>query len=174
MDLVQNLRKILIESGKIIFHGLYSHYIKPKEKPTTKRQDNSSLTMSSQSPLTTENQHSTIRMYCPDISGKIIMEKTTEDIVAHVREWAIDRVGDLNEEVYKNQKDVEILLRIFSLFEIWPAYEKPMLKYLNRQMDENRSFDSDRALRFKKKSGNDLEPWKVPLEKVVDPPSKRM
>jgi hypothetical protein len=33
------------------------------------------------------------------------MEKTTEHIVAHVREWAIDRVGDIHEEVYKNQKD---------------------------------------------------------------------
>jgi hypothetical protein len=42
-------------------------------------------------------------------SGKIIMEKTTEDIVAHVREWAIDRVGNLHEEVYKNQKDILVI-----------------------------------------------------------------
>lgn len=131
MDLVQNLRKILIESGKIISHGLYSHYIKPKEKPTTKRQDNSSLTMSSQSPLTTENQHSTIRMYCPDISGKIIMEKTTEDIVAHVREWAIDRVGDLHEEVYKNQKDIGNLDDACAIYQEFVEWIEPETKEID-------------------------------------------
>lgn len=50
----------------------------------------------------------------------------------------------------KNQKDVEIILRLFALYEIWREYEKPMLKYLNNQMDENRNFSTDRALRFKK------------------------
>lgn len=49
----------------------------------------------------------------------------------------------------KNQKDVEIILRIFSLFEIHTDYEKPMLRYLNGQMQENRDFSSDRAKRFK-------------------------
>ena len=48
----------------------------------------------------------------------------------------------------KNQKDVEIVLRLFSLFEVWTQYEKPMLRYLNKQMDENKDFTSDRALRF--------------------------
>jgi hypothetical protein len=51
----------------------------------------------------------------------------------------------------KNQKDVEIILRIFSLFEIHADYEKPMLRYLNGQMQENREFSSDRAKRFKKR-----------------------
>lgn len=51
----------------------------------------------------------------------------------------------------KNQKDVEIILRLFALFEVWNEYEKPMLRYLNRQMDENREFDTDRAKRFKKR-----------------------
>ena len=49
----------------------------------------------------------------------------------------------------KNQKDLEILLRLFALFEIWQSYEKPMLVYLNTQMDKNRNFSSDRASRFK-------------------------
>ena len=40
----------------------------------------------------------------------------------------------------KNQKDVEIILRLFSLFEIWNGYEKPMLRYLNNQMHAHRSF----------------------------------
>ena len=48
----------------------------------------------------------------------------------------------------KNQKDVELVLRLFALFEVWPDYEKPMLRYLNTQMDANKKFDSDRAQRF--------------------------
>ncbi len=48
----------------------------------------------------------------------------------------------------KNQKDVELILRLFSLFEVWGSYEKPMLRYLNRAMDSDRKFDSDRAIRF--------------------------
>lgn len=48
----------------------------------------------------------------------------------------------------KNQKDVEIVLRLFSLFKIWSGYEKPMLKYLNDQMAANKEFDSDRAKEF--------------------------
>lgn len=48
----------------------------------------------------------------------------------------------------KNQRDVEIILRLFSLFENWQNYEKPMLRYLNYQMRDNRDFDSQRANRF--------------------------
>ena len=51
----------------------------------------------------------------------------------------------------KNQKDVEIILRLFSLFEIWGEYEKPMLLHLNKQMQANRDFASDRSARFKKR-----------------------
>jgi Protein of unknown function DUF262 len=48
----------------------------------------------------------------------------------------------------KNQKDVEIVLRLFALFESWEQYEKPMLGYLNQQMGDNRDFDDARAKRF--------------------------
>ncbi len=51
----------------------------------------------------------------------------------------------------RSQKDVELVLRLFALFNVWMAYEKPMLKYLNRQMDENRPFDSERAKNFKRR-----------------------
>jgi uncharacterized protein with ParB-like and HNH nuclease domain len=51
----------------------------------------------------------------------------------------------------KNQKDVEIVLRLFSLFESWEKYEKPMLGYLNRQMQDNRDFDDERAAQFKRR-----------------------
>jgi hypothetical protein len=50
--------------------------------------------MSSQNPLTTENQHSTIATSSEDFTEKIIMNATTEDIVAHVRSWSLDRAAD--------------------------------------------------------------------------------
>jgi hypothetical protein len=46
--------------------------------------------------LTMENQHSTIRMSSPDISEKTIMNATTEDIVAHIRSWSLDRAADMS------------------------------------------------------------------------------
>lgn len=51
----------------------------------------------------------------------------------------------------KNQKDIELILRLFSLFEVWDEYEKPMLRYLNKRMDQERDFESDRAKRFVKR-----------------------
>lgn len=51
----------------------------------------------------------------------------------------------------KSQKDVELVLRLFALFESWANYEKPMLKYLNSQMDLNREFLGERAGRFKER-----------------------
>lgn len=53
----------------------------------------------------------------------------------------------------KNQKDVEIILRIFALFRNWENYEKPMLKYLNFSMNNNREFNSKNAIEFKEKFG---------------------
>lgn len=47
-----------------------------------------------------------------------------------------------------SQKDVELVLRLFSLFEVWQEYQKPMLSYLNKSMKDNKEFDSDRAKRF--------------------------
>jgi Protein of unknown function DUF262 len=51
----------------------------------------------------------------------------------------------------KSQKDMELLLRLYSLFEVWNNYEKPMLVYLNHVMKRDRDFDSDRATRFKQR-----------------------
>lgn len=49
----------------------------------------------------------------------------------------------------KNQKDVELILRLFALYQAWDNYEKPMLKYLNQVMDSERDFSSDKAAKFK-------------------------
>lgn len=48
----------------------------------------------------------------------------------------------------KNQKDVELLLRLFSLFRKWGDYDKPMITFLNRSMSKNRAFDSQDATDF--------------------------
>lgn len=49
----------------------------------------------------------------------------------------------------KNQKDVELVLRLLSLYQVWENYEKPMLRYLNEQMSLHRKFDSKIAADFK-------------------------
>ena len=56
------------------------------------------------------------------------MEKTTEDIVAHVREWAIDRVGDLHEEVYKSQKDTGKLDDACAIYQEFAEWIEPETK----------------------------------------------
>ena len=94
MDLARNLKKILLSlANKISVETSYP-YTKQKEKQTTKKQDNSLSTTSSQNPLTPEDQDGTIQMYCPDILEKTTMNATTEDIVSHIREWSIERVAD--------------------------------------------------------------------------------
>lgn len=48
----------------------------------------------------------------------------------------------------KHQKDVELLLRVFSLFQSWESYEKPMKEFLNHAMDKHRSGETSRVKRF--------------------------
>jgi len=51
----------------------------------------------------------------------------------------------------KNQKDVELILRLFGLFDAWGNYEKPMLKFLNEVMQDEKEFSSQKAELFAKK-----------------------
>ena len=60
MGLARNLRKTLNDWVDKILVELSCHYIKHLARQTTKKQDNSSLTTSSQSPWTAENQRSII------------------------------------------------------------------------------------------------------------------
>ena len=48
----------------------------------------------------------------------------------------------------KSERDVELVLRVFSLYHSWQEYEGPMLRHLNRTQDGNRAFDSDKAKSF--------------------------
>jgi hypothetical protein len=51
----------------------------------------------------------------------------------------------------KNQKDIELILRLYGLFRDWQQYEKPMLRYLNTTMSDGRAFDSPKAAEFQAK-----------------------
>lgn len=48
----------------------------------------------------------------------------------------------------RHQRDVEIILRLFALFNDWQSYEKPMKEYLNNVMAHNRTFSSRKAKKF--------------------------
>lgn len=48
----------------------------------------------------------------------------------------------------KFQRDVELILRLFSLYETWESYEKPMKEHLNRAMKGNKNFNDQRATSF--------------------------
>jgi hypothetical protein len=94
MGLVRNLKKTLTNMAERVLVELSYHYIKQRAKQTSKRRDNSSRITYSQSPLTSEYQPGTIVTSSTDTSEKIIMTATTEDIVAHVREWSLERAAD--------------------------------------------------------------------------------
>jgi hypothetical protein len=94
MGLVRNLKKTLINWAEKILVELSYHYIKQRAKLTLEKQANSLSAMSSQNHLTKEHQHITIATSSDDFTEKTIMNTTTEDIVAHVREWSLERVAD--------------------------------------------------------------------------------
>ena len=131
MDLVRNLRKTLSDLASKTLVELSCLYIKHLAKQTTKRRDNSSPTMFSQNPLTTERQSTTIATSSQGISEKTIMKLETEDIVAHIREWAIDRVGDIHEEVYKKQKDTGKLDDACAIYQEFVEWIEPEGKELD-------------------------------------------
>ena len=49
----------------------------------------------------------------------------------------------------KKQKDIELILRIFGLYNNWDLYQQPMITFLNKTMKKNKDFSSDKALDFK-------------------------
>ena len=95
MGLVRNLKKTLNDWVDKILVELSCHYIKHLAKQTLKKQDNSSSTESLPNPLTQEDLHTTIATSSAGTSEKTIMMET-EEIVADVRQWAIDKVQEYN------------------------------------------------------------------------------
>ena len=95
MGLVRNLKKTLNDWVDKILVELSCHYIKHLAKQTSRKQDNSSSTESSPNPLTQGDLHTTIATSSAGTSEKTIMMET-EEIVADVRQWAIDKVQEYN------------------------------------------------------------------------------
>ena len=93
MGLLRNLRKKFNNWVDITLAELCSAYIKQLAKQTSKKRDNSSSMESLQNNLTMVHQDTIIAISSQDISEKITMDQVmTEDIVAHIRDWSIDKM----------------------------------------------------------------------------------
>ena len=93
MGLVRNLKKRLNDWADRVLAELSSAYITQLAKQTSRKRDNSLSTESSLTPLTTEHQSTTIVTSSPGTLEKTIMKvDSTDDIVAHIREWSINKV----------------------------------------------------------------------------------
>ena len=93
MGLVRNLKKRLNDWADRVLAELSSAYITQLAKQTSRKRDNSLSTESSLNPLTTEHQSTTIVTSSPGTLEKTIMKvDSTDDIVAYIREWSIDKV----------------------------------------------------------------------------------
>ena len=110
MGLVQNLKKKFNKWVDITLAELSSAYIKQLAKQTMKRRDNSSKTTSSLKPWVMEHQHTTTATSFPDTSKRTTLEETDE-IVAHIKQWATQKLEDA---VTIGEKDA-----IYREFEEW-------------------------------------------------------
>ena len=96
MGLVQNLKKKFNKWVDRTLSELCSAYIKQLAKQTSRRLGNSLSTECLQNNLTMGHQSTTIATSSQDISEKTTMElNTTEDIVAYLREWSMDKLEEV-------------------------------------------------------------------------------
>ena len=126
MGLVLNLKKRFSNWVDKILAELSYHYMIQKARQTTKRPDNSSVTMSLRKDLTMEPQDTTIATSFQDTSEKTTMNNmmTTDTMVAYLRNWSINKVetaksiGDKNAiykefeewiEIEEGDEDLEIM-----------------------------------------------------------------
>ena len=112
MGLAQNLKRILNDWVDKTLVALSSAYIKQLAKQTLKKQDNSSSTESLPNPLTQEDLPTTIVTSSAGTSEKTIMMET-EEIVADVRQWAIDKVQEYNDKGIERIYDQMALMAEF-------------------------------------------------------------
>ena len=112
MGPLKNLKKKFNNWVDVTLAELCSAYIKQLARQTTKKRDNSLQITSSQSPLTTERQSTTIVTSSQDTSEKIIMKlDTTDEVVSYVREWSIDKI--------ENAELVGDKIALYAEFEDW-------------------------------------------------------
>ena len=125
MGLVRNLKKRLNNLVDKVLAELSYHYMIQKARQTTKRPDNSSVTMSLRKDLTMEPPDTTIATSSQDTSEKTTMTMmTTDTMVAYLRNWSINKVetaksiGDKNAiykefeewiEIEEGDEDLEIM-----------------------------------------------------------------
>jgi len=93
MGLVQNLKKKFSNWVDKTLAELSSAYITQLAKQTTKRPDNSSATTSSLKPWVMEHQHTTTATSFPDTSKRTTLGET-EEVVAHIKQWATQKLED--------------------------------------------------------------------------------
>ena len=93
MGLVQNLKKKFNNWVDRTLAELSSAYIKQLAKQTLRRQGNSLSTECLQNNLTMAHQSTTIATSSQDISEKITMEKTSDDLVVEAREWSMNKIN---------------------------------------------------------------------------------
>ena len=131
MGLLKNLKKKFNNWVDITLAELSSAYIKQLAKQTTKKRNSSLPTTSSQNPLTTERQSTTIVTSSQDTSEKIIMKlDTTDEVVAHVREWSIDKI--------ENAELVGDKIALYAEFEDWIELdETEELEIMSLEADED-------------------------------------
>ena len=110
MGLVQNLKKKFSNWVDKTLAELSSAYIIQLAKQTTKKQDNSSETTSSLKPWLMEHQHTTTATSFPDTSKRTTLEET-EEVVAHIKQWATQKLEDA---VTIGEKDA-----LYKEFEEW-------------------------------------------------------
>ena len=93
MGLVRNLKKRLNDWADRVLAELSSAYITQLAKQTSRKQGNSLSTECLQNNLTTGHRSTTIVTSSPGTLEKTIMKvDSTDDIVAYIREWSIDKV----------------------------------------------------------------------------------
>ena len=110
MGLVQNLKKRLNNWVDRTLAELSSAYITQLAKQTTKKRNNSLVEEFSQSPSVMEPQPITTVTSLVDTSGKTIL-KETDEVVAHIKQWATQKLEDA---VTIGEKDA-----IYKEFEEW-------------------------------------------------------
>ena len=138
MGLVRNLKKTLSNLAEKILVELSYHYIKQRAKQTLRRPDDSSSIMFSQSPLTTESQRSTIATSSTGTSERTIMMET-EDIVAHVRGWALDKIESYDsEDIYQIYNQMAIV----SEFDEWLEPKSDELEIVSLEEISEEEYDN--------------------------------
>ena len=59
------------------------------------------------------------------------MEKTTEEIVSHIREWSLERIADMHDEVDANHHDIGQLDDAYAICRSLKSGLNPKGKTLN-------------------------------------------